>query len=159
MSDAARVTKGEWIPSMISPGLVFLGSKTISRSAPDFTVDEPGSLPFLRLRGDVQCDTPPIKVVAGFLAAESDRPSAGTAHMFFSSTQPLCRPCARLFCADGVGAREKALKAVPLQRRRLPGPLHTQMAGLPVTIRLLDIRPLHEFLPSASTNLLVELAS
>jgi pyruvate, orthophosphate dikinase len=53
-----------------------------------------------------------------------------------------------MILADGVGAREKALeKLLPLQRGDFVG-IFREMAGLPVTIRLLD-PPLHEFLPNA----------
>ena len=58
--------------------------------------------------------------------------------------------------SEGVGAREKALeKLLPLQRGDFIG-IFREMAGLPVTIRLLD-PPLHEFLPNAE-ELLSELA-
>jgi pyruvate,orthophosphate dikinase len=61
-----------------------------------------------------------------------------------------------MILADGVGAREKALeKLLPLQRADFVG-IFREMAGLPVTIRLLD-PPLHEFLPSVD-DLLSELA-
>jgi len=53
-----------------------------------------------------------------------------------------------MILADGVGAREKALeKLLPLQKGDFVG-IFREMAGLPVTIRLLD-PPLHEFLPNA----------
>jgi pyruvate,orthophosphate dikinase len=53
-----------------------------------------------------------------------------------------------MILAEGVGAREKALeKLLPLQRGDFIG-IFREMAGLPVTIRLLD-PPLHEFLPNA----------
>src|SRR5260370_27282330 len=58
--------------------------------------------------------------------------------------------------ADGVGAREKALvNLLPLQRGDFVG-IFREMAGFPVTIRLLD-PPLHEFLPNVD-ELLGELA-
>src|SRR6202011_1031287 len=61
-----------------------------------------------------------------------------------------------MILADGTGAREKALdKLLPLQRNDFVG-IFREMAGLPVTIRLLD-PPLHEFLPNM-TDLLGELA-
>jgi pyruvate,orthophosphate dikinase len=61
-----------------------------------------------------------------------------------------------MILAEGVGAREKALeKLLPLQRGDFLG-IFREMAGLPVTIRLLD-PPLHEFLPSVD-ELLSELA-
>src|SRR4029434_1857927 len=61
-----------------------------------------------------------------------------------------------MILSEGVGAREKALdKLLPLQRGDFIG-IFREMAGLPVTIRLLD-PPLHEFLPNAE-ELLTELA-
>src|SRR5262249_17302250 len=58
--------------------------------------------------------------------------------------------------AEGTGAREKALdKLLPLQRGDFVG-IFREMAGFPVTIRLLD-PPLHEFLPNVD-DLLGELA-
>ena len=61
-----------------------------------------------------------------------------------------------MILADGVGAREKALdKLLPLQRGDFVG-IFREMAGFPVTIRLLD-PPLHEFLPNVD-ELLSELA-
>src|SRR5438045_5434862 len=61
-----------------------------------------------------------------------------------------------MILADGVGAREKALdKLLPLQRGDFIG-IFREMAGFPVTIRLLD-PPLHEFLPNVD-ELLSELA-
>jgi pyruvate,orthophosphate dikinase len=60
-----------------------------------------------------------------------------------------------MILSEGVGAREKALeKLLPLQRGDFVG-IFREMAGLPVTIRLLD-PPLHEFLPNAE-ELLTEL--
>src|SRR5438046_6657069 len=51
-----------------------------------------------------------------------------------------------MILADGVGAGEKALVSLlPLQRGDFVG-IFREMAGFPVTIRLLD-PPLHEFLP------------
>jgi len=61
-----------------------------------------------------------------------------------------------MILADGVGAREKALEGLlPLQRGDFVG-IFREMAGFPVTIRLLD-PPLHEFLPNVD-ELLGELA-
>src|SRR5256886_9096457 len=61
-----------------------------------------------------------------------------------------------MILADGVGAREKALvNLLPLQRGDFVG-IFREMAGFPVTIRLLD-PPLHEFLPNVD-ELLDELS-
>jgi len=76
-----------------------------------------------------------------------------TEHMFFGDQRLAVMR--EMILAEGVGAREKALeKLLPLQRGDFVG-IFREMAGLPVTIRLLD-PPLHEFLPNAE-ELLSEL--
>jgi len=67
-----------------------------------------------------------------------------TEHMFFDEKRlPFFR---EMIVADSVEARKKALdKIAPFQKEDFRG-LFRSMAGLPVTIRLLD-PPLHEFLP------------
>jgi pyruvate,orthophosphate dikinase len=77
-----------------------------------------------------------------------------TEHMFFGDQRLAAMR--EMILADGVGAREKALeKLLPLQRGDFVG-IFREMAGFPVTIRLLD-PPLHEFLPNVD-ELLSELA-
>ncbi|MCL2178580.1 MAG: pyruvate, phosphate dikinase [Proteobacteria bacterium] len=68
-----------------------------------------------------------------------------TEHMFFEEDRvPLMR---EMIVADTQAEREVALaKLLPLQRADFVA-LFKQMAGMPVTIRLLD-PPLHEFLPT-----------
>jgi pyruvate,orthophosphate dikinase len=66
-----------------------------------------------------------------------------TEHMFLGERQPAMQ---RMIMAAGEGERRAALAELePLQRADFEG-LFAEMAGLPVTIRLLD-PPLHEFLP------------
>ena len=68
-----------------------------------------------------------------------------TEHMFFSDERILA--VREMIMADNVDARRRALaKLLPYQRGDFDG-IFRQMAGLPVTIRLLD-PPLHEFLPN-----------
>jgi len=68
-----------------------------------------------------------------------------TEHMFFGDQRLAAMR--EMILSDGLGAREKALeKLLPLQRGDFIG-IFREMAGLPVTIRLLD-PPLHEFLPN-----------
>ncbi|MBS1192904.1 MAG: pyruvate, phosphate dikinase, partial [Nitrospirae bacterium] len=85
-----------------------------------------------------------------------------TEHMFFAEDRlPIVQ---QMILANTTEAREKALnKLLPMQRSDFKG-LFEAMAGLPVTIRLLDpplIRlldpPLHEFLPKRE-ELMVEIA-
>jgi pyruvate,orthophosphate dikinase len=67
-----------------------------------------------------------------------------TEHMFMAADrQPKMQ---RMIMADDDDARREALlELLPLQQRDFEGPFEA-MAGLPVTIRLLD-PPLHEFMP------------
>ena len=77
-----------------------------------------------------------------------------TEHMFFAADRlPHVQ---QMILANTTEGREKALnKLLPMQRSDFKG-LFEVMAGLPVTIRLLD-PPLHEFLPKRE-ELMVEIA-
>ena len=67
-----------------------------------------------------------------------------TEHMFFDESRILAMR--EMICADDEKGRRAALaKILPMQRQDFES-LFKIMAGLPVTIRLLD-PPLHEFLP------------
>jgi pyruvate, orthophosphate dikinase len=67
-----------------------------------------------------------------------------TEHMFFEESRILAMR--EMICADDEAGRRQALnKMLPMQRSDFEA-LFEIMAGLPVTIRLLD-PPLHEFLP------------
>ena len=67
-----------------------------------------------------------------------------TEHMFFEADRILAMR--EMICADDAAGRRRALaKILPMQRADFEA-LFEIMAGLPVTIRLLD-PPLHEFLP------------
>lgn len=78
-----------------------------------------------------------------------------TEHMFFDESR--IRAMREMILADDVPAREKALeKLLPVQKEDFLG-IFKEMAGLPVTIRLLD-PPLHEFLPQDERQI-AELAS
>jgi pyruvate,orthophosphate dikinase len=69
-----------------------------------------------------------------------------TEHMFFEASR--IQAVREMILADKIDARRKALaKLLPMQREDFIE-LFEIMAGLPVTIRLLD-PPLHEFLPQA----------
>jgi pyruvate,orthophosphate dikinase len=67
-----------------------------------------------------------------------------TEHMFFEESRILAMR--EMICADDEAGRRRALaRMLPMQRSDFEA-LFQIMAGLPVTIRLLD-PPLHEFLP------------
>ncbi len=73
-----------------------------------------------------------------------------TEHMFFDEERILAMR--EMICAEDVDGRKAALaKILPMQRKDFEE-LFEIMAGLPVTIRLLD-PPLHEFLPHQDEEL------
>ena len=73
-----------------------------------------------------------------------------TEHMFFDSTRIVAMR--EMILADDADGRRAALaKLLPMQRRDFVE-LFRIMAGLPVTIRLLD-PPLHEFLPHGEAEI------
>ena len=78
-----------------------------------------------------------------------------TEHMFFEEDKIF--NFRQMILAEDLEARKKALKKIlPLQKKDFRG-IFKAMAGLPVTIRLLD-PPLHEFVPH-ETKAIKELAS
>jgi pyruvate,orthophosphate dikinase len=149
------VTKGEWITVDGSTGRVFLGQvPTVQPTlSSDFYEIMSWADKFRRLRVRANADTPRDAKVARQFGAEGIG-LCRTEHMFFGDQRLAAMR--EMILSDGVGAREKALeKLLPLQRGDFVG-IFREMAGLPVTIRLLD-PPLHEFLPSVD-DLLSELA-
>jgi pyruvate,orthophosphate dikinase len=153
--DGTVVTKGEWITVDGSTGRIFLGQiPTVQPTlGPDFTELMTWADEFRRLRVHANADTPADAQVARDFGAEGVG-LCRTEHMFFGDERLAAMRL--MILADGLGAREKALeKLLPLQRRDFAG-IFEVMAGLPVTIRLLD-PPLHEFLPKQE-ELMDELA-
>src|SRR5437762_9609486 len=153
--DSTVVTKGEWITVDGSTGRVFLGQvPTIQPTlGNDFFKLMSWADRFRRLRVRANADTPlDAKTARGFGAEGIGL--CRTEHMFFGDQRLAAMR--EMILADGVGARENALdKLLPLQRGDFIG-IFREMAGFPVTIRLLD-PPLHEFLPNID-ELLSELA-
>jgi pyruvate,orthophosphate dikinase len=153
--DGEVVTKGDWITVDGSTGRVFLGKvPTIQPTlGPDFHELMKWADKFRQLGVRANADTPlDAKTARGFGAEGIGL--CRTEHMFFGDQRLAAMR--EMILADGVGAREKALeKLLPLQRGDFIG-IFREMAGFPVTIRLLD-PPLHEFLPNVD-ELLSELA-
>ncbi len=149
------VTKGEWITVDGSEGRVFLGKvPTIQPTlGSDFHELMKWADKFRRLIVRANADTPlDAKTARGFGAEGIGL--CRTEHMFFGDQRLAAMR--QMILADGVGAREKALEQLlPLQRGDFVG-IFREMAGFPVTIRLLD-PPLHEFLPNVD-ELLGELS-
>jgi pyruvate,orthophosphate dikinase len=153
--DGTVITKGEWITVDGSTGRVYLGQvPTVQPTlGNDFTELMKWADEFRTLRVRANADTPHDSQVARDYGAEGIG-LCRTEHMFFGDERLAAMR--QMILADGVGAREKALeKLLPLQRKDFAGIFHA-MAGLPVTIRLLD-PPLHEFLPRRE-ELVLELA-
>src|SRR5687767_14639904 len=153
--DGTVVTKGEWITVDGSAGRIFLGQvPTVQPElGPEFHEIMSWADKFRRLRVRANADTPRDAKVARQFGAEGIG-LCRTEHMFFGDQRLAAMR--EMILSDGAGAREKALeKLLPLQRGDFCG-IFREMAGLPVTIRLLD-PPLHEFLPSVD-DLLSELA-
>ena len=73
-----------------------------------------------------------------------------TEHMFFGEDRILAVR-RMILAADEAGRREALAEILPMQREDFAGILRA-MAGLPVTIRLLD-PPLHEFLPQGEAEI------
>ncbi|HEX4734295.1 MAG TPA: pyruvate, phosphate dikinase [Thermoleophilaceae bacterium] len=98
-----------------------------------------------RLRVRTNADTPADAKRAREFGAEGIG-LCRTEHMFMAADrQPKMRA---MIMADTEEEREAALgQLLPLQQKDFEG-LFEEMAGMPVTIRLLD-PPLHEFLPNA----------
>jgi len=99
---------------------------------------------YRRMRVRANADTPAMAAQAVAYGAEGIG-LCRTEHMFFDGNRiDLMR---QMILAVDVEQRRTALKKLlPFQRRDFVG-LFREMAGRPVTIRLLD-PPLHEFLPS-----------
>ena len=96
-----------------------------------------------RLRVRANADTPNDARVARSFGAEGIG-LCRTEHMFFEGER--ITPMREMILAHDEPGRRRALeKLLPMQRSDFAG-IFEAMAGLPVTIRLLD-PPLHEFLP------------
>src|SRR5256886_9735050 len=153
--DGEVITKGEWITVDGSTGRVFLGKvPTIQpQLGSDFHELMKWADKFRRLGVRANGDTPlDAKTARGFGAEGIGL--CRTEHMFFGDQRLAAMR--KMILSEGTGAREKALdKLLPLQRGDFVG-IFREMAGFPVTIRLLD-PPLHEFLPNVD-ELLGELA-
>jgi len=96
-----------------------------------------------RLRVRANADTPADARRAREFGAEGVG-LCRTEHMFFEGDR-ITAMREMIVAADEAGRRRALAKLLPMQREDFEG-IFEAMAGLPVTIRLLD-PPLHEFLP------------
>ena len=140
-----RYGEGEWISLNGSTGEVYAG-QIATRDAElsgDFGALMALADRYRRLEVRTNADTPAEATVARSFGA-SGIGLCRTEHMFFEGER--INAVREMILADDEAGRRKALaKLLPMQRTDFEG-LFQAMAGLPVTIRLLD-PPLHEFVP------------
>jgi pyruvate,orthophosphate dikinase len=132
-------------------GTVYIGAlPTVPASLTDeFAVLMTWADAVRRLRVRANADTPLDARTARNFGAEGIG-LCRTEHMFFDDER--IRAVREMILASDVESRKKALvKLLPFQREDFVG-VFREMAGLPVTIRLLD-PPLHEFLPQTQKQL------
>jgi pyruvate, orthophosphate dikinase len=151
---ATKLREGDWIAIDGSTGRVTTDHVPLIRPepSPEFETVLGWSDELRELGVHANADTPPDAELARRLGAEGVG-LCRTEHMFMApERQPLMR---RMIMAGDSGERAAALELLePMQRADFEG-IFTAMAGLPVTVRLLD-PPLHEFLPDRA-ELMVEI--
>ena len=149
--NGVTVRQGDFITLNGSTGDVILGEAPLiqPKLSKEFQVLMSWVDRTRRLRVRANADTPhDAKVARGFGAEGIGL--CRTEHMFFDVER--IRAVREMILADDVEGRQRALaKLLPMQKSDFLG-IFREMAGLPVTIRLLD-PPLHEFLPHTEEEL------
>jgi pyruvate,orthophosphate dikinase len=145
--DGKKLREGDWISLNGTKGVVYEGKVGLVAASPERNVHYKklmGWADELRQLGiRTNADKPDEAKLARRFGAEGIGLTR-TEHMFFGPDRIAAMR--QMILADGEAGRKKALKKLlPLQRGDFVG-IFKAMAGLPVTIRLLD-PPLHEFLP------------
>jgi pyruvate,orthophosphate dikinase len=146
-----RVGCGDWITLDGSTGEVFLGkvpTVVAEGESGDFATLMSWADKIRTLKVRTNADTPKDAAVARKFGAEGIG-LCRTEHMFFDGERiDVVR---EMILAGDLAGRERALaKLLPMQRGDFEA-IFREMAGLPVTIRLLD-PPLHEFLPQTDAD-------
>ncbi|MGE0066348.1 MAG: pyruvate, phosphate dikinase, partial [Solirubrobacterales bacterium] len=140
-----ELAEGDWLTLDGSAGIVTVEDVPLREAAISPELERvlgwADGLRTLRVRANA--DTPADAVRARELGAEGIG-LCRTEHMFMAAERaPLMR--AMIMAADEPERREALERLLPLQQVDFEG-IFEAMAGLPVTVRLLD-PPLHEFLP------------
>ena len=146
------VRKGDVITIDGSTGRVYRGRIATQKPvlSGDFATILEWADEFRRMKVRANAETPNEARSARYFGAEGIG-LCRTEHMFFSAER--IGPMRKMIFAETVAARKEALDEIlPMQRRDFIE-LFEIMAGLPVTIRLLD-PPLHEFLPKSEHEIL-----
>ncbi|MBZ0115744.1 MAG: pyruvate, phosphate dikinase [Sandaracinaceae bacterium] len=142
---ATTIAEGDWISLNGTTGEVILGKETLAEAVVSGRLET-----FMhwvdknrKLHVRANADTPKDAAKARELGAEGIG-LVRTEHMFFEEGRIFSMR--KMILAESVDGRRAALsELLPHQRGDFEG-IFRAMAGLPVTIRLLD-PPLHEFLP------------
>lgn len=145
--------EGEWITLNGTKGRVYEGQLTLLPADPEHNpwykelMKWADQLRTMKVR--TNADTPNDAAVARNFGAEGIG-LCRTEHMFFGPDR--IKAVREMILSDDTEGRKKALaKLLPFQKGDFVG-IFKAMAGLPVTIRLLD-PPLHEFLPHTDKEL------
>lgn len=145
--------EGEWITLNGTKGRVYEGKLDLLPADPDNNLwykelmKYADQLRTLKVR--TNADTPEDSTTARNFGAEGIG-LCRTEHMFFGPDR--IKAVREMILSDTLEGRKKALvKLLPFQKKDFLG-IFKAMAGLPVTIRLLD-PPLHEFLPHTDNEL------
>jgi pyruvate,orthophosphate dikinase len=155
-----RIAEGDWLTLDGATGKVFAGDLPTTPSEVVKVVrgtmserDAPAYRSYAqlmawaddvrRLRVRANADTPRDARLARAFGAEGIG-LCRTEHMFFEGDR-ITAMREMIVARDESGRRRALAKLLPMQRTDFEG-IFTEMAGYPVTVRLLD-PPLHEFLP------------
>ncbi|HLD50298.1 MAG TPA: pyruvate, phosphate dikinase, partial [bacterium] len=148
---ASRVNEGDTLTLNGSTGEVILGEVKLVQPDPgeDFRLFMQWADEVRKLKVRTNADTPGDSKVARDFGAEGIG-LCRTEHMFFGENR--LRAVREMILAESEAERIKALRKLePLQKGDFKA-IFKVMAGLPVTIRLLD-PPLHEFLPKGDQEM------
>ena len=146
------INKGEKITMDGSTGRIYRGQLATLKPvlSGDFATVLEWADKARRMKVRANAETPQDARAARYFGAEGIG-LCRTEHMFFSANR--ITPMRKMILAETVEARKAALDEIlPMQRQDFRE-LFEIMAGLPVTIRLLD-PPLHEFLPKSEHEIL-----
>lgn len=146
------VKEGDWISIDGTQGLVLLGRKTLTE--PGFSDDYATFMgwvdEYTALKVRANADTPADALKSREYGAVGIGLTR-TEHMFFAPER--ISAIRRMILAESSEERKLALDVLlPFQREDFKG-IFRAMAGLPVTVRLLD-PPLHEFLPQTDDEII-----
>lgn len=146
--------EGDWITLNGTKGCVYEGQLDLLPADPEHNPWYKDLMKwtdlFRTLKVRTNADTPEDAAVARVFGAEGIG-LCRTEHMFFGTER--IRAVREMILSDTLEGRERALaKLLPFQKNDFSG-IFKAMAGLPVTVRLLD-PPLHEFLPHTDEDLM-----